>query len=149
MLKAVIISVAEDRMHYNGSLVKQLKITLMQPEEARWGCAGNLVVNLDTKTVRIGGILIGLSPQEFEVLTLLVNRQGRPVDAPTLLERVWCTTLSTGGTRDQVWSCMRRLRRKIEIIDKAYSDCIHFVQGQGYVLRVAGFSEPSLGPRAT
>lgn len=73
-----------------------------------------LQIDLQAKRVKLDRRLIELSPVEFRVLACLARRNGQAVSVDTLLAEVWGCDSDTGGTRNQVKCCIKRLRAKLE-----------------------------------
>lgn len=76
---------------------------------------GSLEIDLGMGHARLGGTQIRLSTTEFRVLLYLAQHAGRAVSTSELLSAVWKSHESSGGTANQVKSCIRRLREKIEL----------------------------------
>jgi two-component system OmpR family response regulator len=113
-------------------LVDRAREAVMRPVgQDRLSLAG-LVCELRSREV---GLPTGVRLTDLEIALLvhLARNAGRPVDAPELLQVVWGCTLSSGGTRDQVWSCIRRLRRKLGD-DARQPKIVRTVRNRGYVL---------------
>ncbi|HOX52858.1 MAG TPA: response regulator transcription factor [Fibrobacteria bacterium] len=87
---------------------------------------GELSIDLDRRTVRVGDSPLALTFKEFEVLKALVVAKGRAVERLHLLEEVWGME-STSGPRS-VDVAITRLREKLG----AYACCVHTVTGLGY-----------------
>jgi two-component system, OmpR family, response regulator RegX3 len=91
--------------------------------------AGALVIDRDRHTLKVGGEPVGLTPKEFAVLHLLVERKGRLVIRDRLIDEVW------GPDFDGVTSTLdvhiRRIREKVE---KDPNNPVHIrtVRGLGY-----------------
>lgn len=93
--------------------------------------AGDLELDLLSRTVRRDGVAIDLQPQEFKLLEFLVQNSGRAVTRAMLLERVWGLDFDPGTT--VVESHMSRLRGKL---DRGFeTELIHTLRGAGYVFR--------------
>lgn len=75
-------------------------------------------------------VLTGL---EVKLLAHLASCRGRPVPMDDLMTSVWGSPFAHGGTPDQVYSCIRRLRRKIEP-DPGHPQYIVSVWGVGYMM---------------
>jgi len=75
-------------------------------------------------------VLTGL---ELELLAHLARCRGRPVPMDDLMTSVWGSSVAHGGTPDQVYSCIKRLRRKIEP-DPANPRYVVSVWGVGYMM---------------
>jgi len=94
--------------------------------------AGPIVVDRDGRAVSVNGDLVRLSPKEFDILELLVERPGRVLSKSFLLERVW----NLPGSRDDrtIAVHIARLRKKIGD-PRRRRPLIATVPGVGYVLR--------------
>jgi two-component system OmpR family response regulator len=80
--------------------------------------------------VRRGGVLIDLSPTEFNLLEYLLTNAGRVVSKAQILDSVW--RYDFDGDSSIVESYVYYLRKKI---DKFEPQLIHTVRGVGYTLR--------------
>ncbi len=100
---------------------------------------GDLCVNLDAKTVKIGGVQVHLTPKEYQILELLSLRRGT-----TLTKEMFLNSLY-GGMDEPVIKIidvfMCKLRKKLANASNG-KDYIETVWGRGYVLRE--FSEARL-----
>lgn len=95
--------------------------------------AGPLVVDLSAHQVRLDGEEISLTPTEFRLLQVLVERQGRTQSRRQLLERAWDVE-SEVSDRIQTRTVdmhIRRLRAKLGALES----CIETVRGFGYRFR--------------
>jgi two-component system cell cycle response regulator CtrA len=94
---------------------------------------GDLCVNLDSKTVEIGGARIHLTGKEYQVLELLCLRKGR-----TLTKEMFFTNLYSGVDEEpgskiiDVFMC--KLRKKLANASNG-KEYIETVWGRGYMLR--------------
>src|SRR5450755_1496314 len=93
---------------------------------------GNLVVNLDTKTVEINGACVHLTGKEHQILELLSLRKGT-----TLTKEMFLTNLYGGMDEPEikiidVFIC--KLRKKLANASGG-KNYIETVWGRGYVLR--------------
>jgi len=86
-----------------------------------------------SSAVEINGHIYMLSRLEFNVFLHLYRNQGRIVSIDELLMEVWGCTRESGGTSNQVWSCIKRLRRKI-YTDTACKGIITTIGKKGYLL---------------
>jgi two-component system KDP operon response regulator KdpE len=75
---------------------------------------GRLTVDVYARRVWRDGLLIRLSPHEFDLLLCLAHRAGSVVTYDELWRAVWHCCQHTGGTLDQIKSCVKRLRQAIE-----------------------------------
>ncbi|MEV0353584.1 response regulator transcription factor [Nonomuraea sp. NPDC050680] len=80
--------------------------------------------------VRRGGVLVDLSPTEFNLLEYLLTNAGRVVSKAQILDSVW--RYDFDGDSSIVESYVYYLRKKI---DKFEPQLIHTVRGVGYTLR--------------
>ena len=90
----------------------------------------DLVLNDDTHEVTKGGIVVELSPTEFNLLRYLMLNAEVVLSKPKILDNVW--HYDFGGDGNVVESYISYLRRKIDTGDVPL---IHTVRGVGYVLR--------------
>ena len=81
------------------------------------------------KAQRAGGRL-ALSPKEFLLLTLLLQRSGEVLSRTLIAEQVW--GINFDADTNAVDVAVRRLRRKVD--DPYPQKLIHTVRGLGYVL---------------
>ena len=91
--------------------------------------SGRFQLDKNTLNCFIDGQKVGLTPTEFKLLLLLIERQGYPQERSDILREVW-------GYRDTTQSRtldthMKRLRTKIG----KHSSCIETVRGIGYQFR--------------
>ena len=91
--------------------------------------AGNLVQDLETFETRIDGRRICMTRQEFEILTLLVERKDTIVNQDTLCRAIWASAGPKEAKRLAV--IISRLRE--ELAD-SYPYVIETVRSRGYGL---------------
>lgn len=95
----------------------------------------NLKIDLTMRKVEIDHKLISLSPREYDLLICFALNQNKIMTNNDLLIWVWqCSTL-TGGTVNQIRSCLKRLRRKLGQWGK---DRLLSKRGTGYWLDING-----------
>ncbi|MDK3255738.1 response regulator transcription factor [Blastococcus capsensis] len=95
---------------------------------------GALALDPATRTTRVGDTDVSLSPREFSLLEMLIDRRGAVVTRTELLDHVWDS--SYDGVSNVVDVYVRNLRDKI---DRRFGiQLIHTVRGAGY--RVADSS---------
>ncbi len=90
--------------------------------------AGPVVLDTETRQVRILGIWVVLTPLEFALFHFLVRRAGETLTKVALFEQVWGYTV---GDTSTVTVHIRRLREKVEP-DPARPILIVTVWGAGY-----------------
>ena len=94
---------------------------------------GDIIVNLDAKTVEVNGHRVHLTGKEYQMLELLSLRKGTTLTKEMFLNHLY------GGMDEpevkiiDVFIC--KLRKKIEKISPEGGNCIETVWGRGYVLR--------------
>jgi two-component system, OmpR family, response regulator len=96
--------------------------------------AGDLELDLVSRTVSRGGRKIELLPREFKLLEYLVRNQGQIVPRAMLLQHVW--DLHFDPTTNIIDVYVGRVRRKVDAA-QAYP-LIHTVRGVGFCLRAPG-----------
>lgn len=93
--------------------------------------AGDLEMDLLSRTVRRGGRDIDLLPKEFQLLAYLLRHDGQVVPRAMLLQHVW--DLHFDPTTNIIDVYVGRLRRKVDSGD--VYPLIHTVRGVGFCLR--------------
>jgi two-component system, OmpR family, response regulator len=96
--------------------------------------AGDLELDLVSRTVSRGGRNIDLLPREFKLLAYLVRNQGQVVPRAMLLQHVW--DLHFDPTTNILDVYVSRVRRKVDSA-QAYP-LIHTVRGVGFCVRAPG-----------
>ena len=84
----------------------------------------------DLHEVRKDGVVVELSPTEFNLLRFLMQNPGRVLSKRQILEHVW--HYDFGGDGNVVESYVSYLRRKV---DTTEPKLLHTVRGVGYALR--------------
>jgi two-component system OmpR family response regulator len=98
------------------------------PEATRLA-AGDVVLDLATREVRVGDRAVELQPREFTLLAFLLRHAGRPVTKTMILEHVW--DYSFDPQTNVVDVLVHRLRAKVDPEHRR----IETVRGVGYVLK--------------
>jgi two-component system OmpR family response regulator len=93
--------------------------------------AGDLVLDLLTRSVTCGGKTIDLQSREFSLLEYLMRNCGKPVTKTMILEHVW--DYSFDPQTNVVDVLVHRLRGKID----PEKTRLHTIRGVGYVLKPA------------
>jgi two-component system OmpR family response regulator len=92
---------------------------------------GPLTLDLLTREVRRGGVLLDLRPREYALLEYLMRNGGRVVSRTAILSRVWGYNFDPHTNAVDV--LVSRLREKL---DREFEDkLLQTVRGAGYVLR--------------
>ena len=93
---------------------------------------GDLVVNLDQKTVEISGARLHLTGKEYQMLELLALRKGTTITKEALLSQLYGGMDEPGMKIIDVFIC--KLRKKLASASNG-RNYIETVWGRGYVLR--------------
>ena len=99
---------------------------MRQPESLT---AGDLELDLARSDARRAGKLLGLTKQEFLLLSLFVRRRGEVLSRSLIAEQVW--GMNFDSDTNVVDVAVRRLRRKVD--DDYDRKLIHTERGLGYV----------------
>jgi DNA-binding winged helix-turn-helix (wHTH) protein len=133
VLCRAVRSAAQGLLDYDAFIVERVREIFMANDGERRLRFGGLTIDLEQQQVTRWGKAIQLSELEFKVLAHLAIKQPAAVSSAELLEAVWRTSPDMGGTVDQVKSCIKRLRQKIEL-DARRPRYIRSVRCRGYVL---------------
>jgi len=95
--------------------------------------SGDLIVDRTTRTVRVGGREVHLTPYEYELLVLLVRHAGKVVTQKQILKAVWDQPGTDQGQIVRLF--IHQIRAKIET-NPARPKHIQTEPGVGYRLRV-------------
>jgi two-component system KDP operon response regulator KdpE len=97
--------------------------------------AGPLELDTQRHEVRVGGVLVDLTPRQFELLRVLLQHRGRLVTKGRLLRAVWGEAYR--GEDSYVYVHVSQLRRKLATADPdgALRDLIVTEPGVGYRVR--------------
>lgn len=114
VLMRALRMVSSGRVEFHPSLIASAKRALLTGDQPPILSIGGLLIGLDARSVSRWGDEVHLSPLEFSVLVELAKNSGDPVSMDRLLEIGWQSDMTSGGTRDQVKSCIKRLQRKLE-----------------------------------
>jgi two-component system, cell cycle response regulator CtrA len=93
---------------------------------------GDLVVNLDAKTVQVGDARVHLTVKEYQMLELLSLRKGTTLTKDMFLNHLYGGMDEPGSKIIDVFMC--KLRKKLASASNG-KDYIETVWGRGYVLR--------------
>jgi DNA-binding response OmpR family regulator len=96
--------------------------------------AGPLTLDLPTRQVYRGDVVIQLTPAECDVLAFLMRHPGHIFSSQQLLEQVWDYPPESAEPGLVRWH-IRNLRSKIEP-DPAHPLYFHTIPHQGYILKV-------------
>lgn len=93
---------------------------------------GDLILDLTTRLVTMGGADIRLTPTEFSILEMLMRHAGQVVTRKMLCESLWSSDWE--GTTNVIEVHINRLRTKLQ--RGSEEPLIYTVRGRGYALRV-------------
>ena len=99
----------------------------LQPEKVQ---VADLLVDLSGHRASRAGVALQLTPQEFNLLSLLARHRGEVLTRSRIVEQVWDMNFDSDANVVDV--AIRRLRRKVD--DPFPRRLIHTVRGAGYVL---------------
>lgn len=119
-----------------GELMARLRVALRrsaQPENEPVFQSGSLMVDLNSRDVRMDGTTIALTPTEYDLLRNLLKHAGKVVTHDQLLRAVWGTAYENETHMLQV--NISNLRRKIEP-DPSRPTYIVTEPGVGYRLKM-------------
>jgi DNA-binding response OmpR family regulator len=89
---------------------------------------GSLALDPVNHVLKRNGIEIKLLPKEFSLLEFFMRHPNQVFNADALLNRVWSS--ESDATIDALTSCIKRLRKKVDIEGEA--SCVRTVHGVGY-----------------
>lgn len=89
---------------------------------------GTLKIDLIQRQVRLKGMAIDLTPQEFSLLYVLAQAEGAPISRAELLQRAWPDEINNPRTVD---THVLSLRKKVEL-DPQQPNLIQTVRNVGY-----------------
>ncbi len=93
---------------------------------------GGIELDDSAKTVTRDGILLSLTPTEYEILKLLMQNQGRVFSPKEIYREIWRESPAT--TDNTIAVHIRHLREKIEI-NPAEPRYLKAVWGHGYMMK--------------
>jgi two-component system, OmpR family, KDP operon response regulator KdpE len=103
-----------------------------------------LTVDLEMRMINVRGDRVHLTPKEFDVLSLLVTHQGRPVTHRKILQMVWGPEY--GEETDLVRVVVKEIRKKIEK-DPAHPRYVVTEPRIGYMFQLAPQTVEKRPPR--
>ena len=117
---------------HNGELMARVRALTRRGKEYTPNVlsAGNITLDRASFTLTCGSASLRLSSKEFQVLELLLCRQGRPISTEEFMDRIW--GYDSEAEINVVWAYLSYLRRKLEAVGANVR--ITARRGQGYVL---------------
>jgi two-component system response regulator MprA len=92
---------------------------------------GDLTIRRESREVRRGERVIGLTLREYELLEFLARNAGKVVEKQAIFEQVWGYDFEIESDAIKVY--IRYLRKKLNAAGER--DLIHAVRGVGYMLK--------------
>src|ERR1700686_4139262 len=105
---------------------------------------GNLVLNLDSRTIEVGGARINFTVKEYQMLELLMLHKDRPVTKEMFLNQLYGDMDEPGVKIIDVFICKLRKKLANASMGKNY---IETIWGRGYVLREPADNEAKVSAR--
>lgn len=94
----------------------------------------NIKLDMDERTLLIGGILLPLNRKEFDMLTYFIVNKNRLITKTSLAEHVWGDNIDHTDDFEFIYSQIKNLRKKLKMRDAHLE--IQAVYGIGYKLLV-------------
>jgi two-component system, OmpR family, copper resistance phosphate regulon response regulator CusR len=92
--------------------------------------AGDLILNMDSKTAERNGIPINLTAKEFNLIVYLIQNKNKIISKREIAEKVWGINFETGTNSIEVYVNFTRNK-----IDKNFEiKLIQTVHGRGYMI---------------
>src|SRR5271155_2199361 len=102
---------------------------------------GDLIVNLDSKTIEVDGARVHVTTKEYQMLELLVLRKGTTLTKESFLNHLYGGMTEPDIKIIDVFIC--KLRKKLANASGG-KDYIETVWGRGYVMREQGHAEAKI-----
>ena len=77
-------------------------------------CLGNIELNPDLFSVKVGGKTLDVSRKEFDILHYLISRPDRVVSKEALAEAVWGDYIDQSDNLDFIYAHMKNLRKRLK-----------------------------------
>lgn len=109
-----IQKVAGGELDLDASLLQSLKHRIMEQPNPLVVELKDLKIDMNSKQDYLKGDRVKLSKLEYRLLEYLAKNHGDAIGKGELFANVWELSDPASGTDDQLWSCIKRLRGKIE-----------------------------------
>lgn len=96
---------------------------------------GNVCIDMDNRTVKVGNEALELNRKEFDILLYLGINKGRLVSKSALAEHVWGDFIDQADSFEFIYSQIKNLRKKLSGLHAATE--IKAVYGIGYKLEIS------------
>ncbi len=93
----------------------------------------DLEMNLKSREVRRGGLLIELTPKEFGILEYLLSRKGLVLTKAMIMDHVWPSDAACQGGSNLVEVYVNHLRKKVD--QGQAVKLIQTIRGSGYIIQ--------------
>ncbi len=114
-------------------LLARLKAVLrrgrLQEQAGRQYAFSNVEIDLDSRTMKCGGVPVDLTRTEFDLLVYFIENEGKALSRDVVMNDVW--GMEYYGTQRSLDSFVANLRKKIES-DPHHPQHIQTVHGVGY-----------------
>lgn len=91
---------------------------------------GDLVINLDERSVKAQEMILQLTKKEFNILLYLARNKNRVVTKDSIAEHLWGDYMDEAVSYDFIYAHVKNLRKKLA--DNGCSDFLKTVYGIGY-----------------
>lgn len=91
-------------------------------------CFGNVILNTEKRSIRVGGAEVALQNKEFLLLRALMQSPGKVFDKSFLYENVW--EMSTEVESNVVEATVSKLRKRLEEIGASFT--VKSMRNRGY-----------------
>jgi len=91
---------------------------------------GNVVIGLDSKSVRVEQHFLTLTRKEYEMLLFFVSNKNRVISKTSLAEHIWGDHIDQVDSYDFLYSQIKNLRKKLKEFDSVFN--MQAVYGLGY-----------------
>ncbi len=113
--------------------VTTLPESLTQAANGNVIAAAEIAIDLPRRAATVGGVLLPLSPTEFDLLVYFARNPDRVISSSELVKETLGYALGENEARPIVRMHVHRLRRKLELAGRAPSRLVT-VRGAGYML---------------
>lgn len=128
-----------------GALIRRQALLSDRQHEDQSLAIGDLVVDLSARDVTVGGVVVPVSPMEFNILAYLARNAGKTLTPHEILSAVGVDATDLQKARDIVKVYIRRIRQKLTLGDEG-RDYILNIRGYGYILERREATEVAAGP---
>jgi len=95
-----------------GELIARIRAAVRRSQEDGVITIGDIELDIDRRLVRKSGIVVHLTPKEFDLLQCLMSHAGKPLAHKDLLTSVWGSEY--GEESEYLRTFVRQLRKKLE-----------------------------------